>query len=118
MPLSKRDHLVETARRLFYRDGFHNTGIDAILAEAGVAKMTLYKHFKSKDELILAVLRRQDEEFRNQLMRRVEKDHKGPRERLLGLFDVIGEQVGAKACGSSIQRRTWRSWSPLRSAKP
>jgi AcrR family transcriptional regulator len=100
MPPSKRDHLVDTARKLFQRDGFHNTGIDAILAEAGVAKMTLYKHFKSKDELILAVLRRQDEELRNHLMRRVEKDHSEPRDRMLGLFDVIADQVNVKEyCG-------------------
>ena len=49
---SKRDELVETALRLFYTQGFNATGIDKILAESGVAKMTMYKHFKSKDELI------------------------------------------------------------------
>ena len=56
MPSPKRDHLVDTAAALFQRDGFHATGIDTILAEAGVAKMTLYNHFKSKDELIVAAL--------------------------------------------------------------
>ncbi|MEE8533082.1 MAG: helix-turn-helix domain-containing protein, partial [Alphaproteobacteria bacterium] len=61
MASSRRDHLVDTALALFCRDGFHATGIDRILAESGVAKMTLYKHFKSKDELILAALRRRDE---------------------------------------------------------
>ena len=61
MASPKRDHLVETALDLFCRDGFHATGIDKILAESGVAKMTLYKHFKSKDELILAALHRRDE---------------------------------------------------------
>ena len=53
---SRRDHLIDTALRLFYTGGFTATGIDKILAEAGVAKMTLYKHFRSKDDLILAVL--------------------------------------------------------------
>ena len=71
---SRRDHLVETAIRLFNRDGFHATGIDTILSEAGVAKMTLYKHFKSKDDLIVAALRRRDERwmtwFRGELKRR------------------------------------------------
>ena len=56
MASSKRDQLIDTALTLFYRDGFHATGIDRILAESGVAKMTLYKHFKSKDELIEAAL--------------------------------------------------------------
>ena len=65
MPSTKRDHLIDTALELFSRDGFQATGIDKILKESGVAKMTLYNHFKSKDELILAVLRRRDETFRN-----------------------------------------------------
>ena len=56
MASNKRDQLLNTAENLFYREGYHATGIDRILAESGVAKMTLYKHFKSKDELILAVL--------------------------------------------------------------
>ena len=54
----RRDHLVGTALSLFSKHGYHATGIDRILAESGVAKMTLYKHFRSKDELILAALRR------------------------------------------------------------
>jgi AcrR family transcriptional regulator len=91
MASPKRDHLVATALVLFNRDGFHATGIDKILAEAGVAKMTLYKHFKSKDELILAVLRRRDEEFRNWFMRAVEARAKTPRARLLAVFDAIAE---------------------------
>jgi AcrR family transcriptional regulator len=48
---------------LFYRDGYHATGIDRILADAGVAKMTLYKHFRSKEELILAVLEKRSQLF-------------------------------------------------------
>ena len=64
MASNKRDTLVDTALNLFYREGFHAVGIDRILAEAGVAKMTLYNHFRSKDELILSVLRRRDEQFR------------------------------------------------------
>jgi AcrR family transcriptional regulator len=89
MASNKRDHLVETALELFCRDGFHATGIDKILAESKVAKMTLYNHFKSKDELILATMRRLDEQFRNMLMREVERRGTTPRERLLALFDVL-----------------------------
>lgn len=91
MPQDRREHLVQTALDLFCRDGFHATGIDRILSESGVAKMTLYKHFRSKDELILAVLRRRDEEFRNWFIRTVEKRAKTPAERLLCLFDVLGD---------------------------
>ena len=91
MTATRRDLLVETAAKLFARHGFHATGIDRILAEAGVAKMTLYKHFRSKDELILAALRRRDEEFRNWFRRRVEARADTPRARLLAVFDVLAE---------------------------
>ena len=88
---SKRDHLVDTALTLFKRHGFHATGIDRVIAEAGVARMTLYNHFKSKDELILAALRRRDETFRNWFMRRVEDAADDARGRLLAMFDALGE---------------------------
>ncbi len=91
MAPSRRDHLVDTALELFIRDGFHATGIDKILAESGVAKMTLYKHFKSKDELILSALRRRDEHFRNWFMRAVESRAREPRQRLLAIFDALDE---------------------------
>jgi AcrR family transcriptional regulator len=85
-----REHLVSVALKLFHQYGFHATGIDKILAESGVAKNTLYRHFKSKDELILASLRKQDEEFRNWLMREVEKRNNAA-DRLLAVFDVYEE---------------------------
>ena len=88
---NKRDQLVETALKLFGQEGFHATGIDRVLEEAGVAKMTLYKHFKSKDELILAALRLRDERWRNCFMRTIEKQTKAPRGRLLAIFDFLAE---------------------------
>jgi AcrR family transcriptional regulator len=90
MTKQSRDRLVSVALRLFHQYGFHATGIDKILAESGVAKNTLYRHFKSKDELILASLRQQDEEFRNWLMRKVEIQNNAV-ERLLAVFDVYEE---------------------------
>ena len=56
-----RQRILETADRLFYRDGIRAVGIDRIIAEANVAKMSLYKHFPSKDDLILAVLKYREE---------------------------------------------------------
>ncbi len=90
MASNRREHLLDTALSLFRTDGFHATGIDKILANAGVAKMTLYNHFRSKDELILAALRRRDESFRNWFMRDVERRAEAPRDRLLALFDALG----------------------------
>ena len=58
MAAGKRDTLLDTAERLFYEAGFYATGIDRVIAEAGVARMTLYNHFPSKEALIEAVLDR------------------------------------------------------------
>ena len=91
MASGKRDHLVETALDLFYKAGFHATGIDKILETAGVARMTLYNHFKSKDELIVAALRRRDEKFRYWFMRTVERLASKPQDRLLAIFDALEE---------------------------
>ena len=55
---TKRDLLMECARELFAKEGFHATGVDRILDRAGVAKMTLYRHYASKDALALAFLER------------------------------------------------------------
>ena len=94
---SKKEHLVDTAVKLFGRDGFHATGIDKILQEAGVARMTLYKHFRSKDELILATLRRRDEQFRIWFKSTIEKTGGTPAERLLASFDALDEWFAGRA---------------------
>src|SRR6185312_2311989 len=65
----KRQHVVDTAYALFKRDGFHATGIDRIIAEADIAKMTMYRHFPSKDELIVEVLEHRAHRFERQLDR-------------------------------------------------
>jgi AcrR family transcriptional regulator len=86
--LSKRDLIVSEALKLFYRDGFNSTGVERIIKEAGVSKKTLYNHFRSKDELVLATLRKRDELFRNNLMRETERLASAPQDRLLAIFDV------------------------------
>jgi AcrR family transcriptional regulator len=91
MASERREHLVHVARDLFAQHGFHGTGIDTILRQAGVSKKTLYKHFRSKDELILAVLKQHDSEFRNHFMRSVEASSADPRERLLSIFNVAAD---------------------------
>ena len=84
----RREHLIDTAIGLFGENGFHATGIDTILARAGVSKKTLYRHFRSKEELILAALRKHDGAFRNGFMRQVSAQARTPRGRLLAVFDV------------------------------
>ena len=84
----KRQELIDTAIRLFAEHGFHNTGIDWIAQEAQVSKKTMYHHFRSKEELILAALKHHDGLFRNFFMKSVESLSSSPYERLLGIFDV------------------------------
>jgi AcrR family transcriptional regulator len=96
-----REKILETACRLFYENGLHSTGIDTIVAQSGVTKMTLYKHFASKQELILAVLQRRDEEWRCWFQQAVEARAEQPAERLLALFDALKswfEQEDFKGC--------------------
>lgn len=62
-PISARDRVLDTASRLFYRDGIRATGIDRIIAEAGVAKMSFYRNFPSKAELVAAWLRQRHAEW-------------------------------------------------------
>ncbi len=85
---SRRDHLIETAITLFCEHGYHATGIDRLLEEAGVSKKTMYQHFRSKEELIYAALRQYDGVFRNNFMKAVEDAGETPQERLIGIFDV------------------------------
>jgi AcrR family transcriptional regulator len=87
---SKRDELVRESLKIFYRDGFHATGMDLLSAETGISKTTMFKHFRSKDELILATLRLRDENFRNWLFRRMEQAGP-PRAQLLAMFDALKE---------------------------
>ena len=60
---SPRDRILRTAHDLFYRDGIRATGIDRVIAESGVAKVTFYRQFPSKDDLILAFLEHRHERW-------------------------------------------------------
>jgi len=57
---SRRDRIIQTANDLFYRQGYHQTGINQIIEESGVAKATFYSNFKSKEELGVEYLRERD----------------------------------------------------------
>ena len=72
-PSAARDRIVETAERLFYAEGIRAVGIDRIIAEADVAKMTLYNHFASKDDLVLAVLEYREEQVNQMFQRRLDE---------------------------------------------
>ena len=100
MPPSRRDDLIDAAMRVFYKRGFHASSLDDIQKEGGISRPTLYNHFKSKDELIVAAMRRRDEIFRNRLMKFAESKGKTPRERLEAVFDFHEEWfTGDEFCG-------------------
>jgi AcrR family transcriptional regulator len=80
---------MATAQRLFYRNGYRAVGIDRLLAEAGVAKMTLYHHFPSKDDLIVAVVESQDATVRAGLEGAIAAAGSAPTLRLLAVFDWL-----------------------------
>ncbi len=88
---SKRDELVQKALQTFYRNGFHATGMDSLVAETGISKTSMYKHFRTKEDLILAVLRLRDEQFRNWLYRRMEELAGESSGQLIAMFDALGE---------------------------
>ena len=58
--LSSKDRIIQTANDLFYRQGYHKTGINQIIDESGVAKATFYSNFKSKEDLCVEYLRERD----------------------------------------------------------
>ena len=86
-----RQRILETADRLFYQDGIRAVGIDRIIAEAQVAKMSLYKHFSSKDDLILAVLKYREEKILEFFGTAMEQHGKRTKDRLRAFFGALKE---------------------------
>jgi AcrR family transcriptional regulator len=94
---SARDRILDSASELFYRDGYHAVGIDTIIARSGVAKMTLYRHFASKDDLIAAYLERSHAEFMVWLEEAISSVDE-PRAKLVTAFDAIGKLATSPRC--------------------
>ncbi|MFP5365753.1 MAG: TetR/AcrR family transcriptional regulator [Actinomycetes bacterium] len=96
--------LLDAAARLFYANGVAATGIDAITAEAGVAKKSLYNNFTSKADLLAAYLEARHGEWLGLYHRRLDSAHT-PRERVLAVFDAYRDHAnsaypdGFRGCG-------------------
>ena len=88
-PSAKRDRLMTTAWKLFYRDGYRVVGIDTLLAEAQVAKMTLYNHFASKEDLIVAVLEQRSANLLTTLDASITAAGRSPARHLAAVFDGL-----------------------------
>ncbi|MGA9309634.1 MAG: TetR/AcrR family transcriptional regulator [Pseudonocardiaceae bacterium] len=91
-PESGRERVMRAAYDLFSRQGTRTVGVDAVISEAGVAKMTLYRNFASKDDLILAFLERRETLWTVGWVR-AESQRRGdtPVQRLLAIFEIFGE---------------------------
>lgn len=94
--VSPRERLMDAATRLFCKNGINATGIDAIIAEAGTAKTTLYKNFKSKDELVDAVLTAESETWRGWFIAAIERA-KTPRQKLDSIFPALKDWFAQEA---------------------
>ncbi|MEI7844622.1 MAG: TetR/AcrR family transcriptional regulator [Chloroflexota bacterium] len=95
--ITPKDKVFQTAARLFYQHGYRAIGVDTIAAEAGIGKMTLYRHFPSKDDLIIAYLKDSNDQFWNYFEQST-KDALSPREKLLAFFQSLQNYVTTPAC--------------------
>src|SRR3954447_8797701 len=89
MPGATRQGLTEAAVRRFYRDGFRNVGLDQILDDVGISKTAFYKHFDSKEGLMLEALLAQDQWLQRHLAELLAISGPSPRQQLYGLFDAL-----------------------------
>jgi AcrR family transcriptional regulator len=95
-PSSPRDRILEIASKLFYQNGIRAVGVDTIIAQSDVAKMTFYKHFKSKDLLVLEFLKRRDELWRAWFESTVNRLAPNAEDRPLAIFDALEERFSGK----------------------
>lgn len=84
-----RQRILEVASDLFYRAGIQAVGVDEIISKAEVARMSFYRHFKSKEGLVVAFLNERDELFRAWMEAEVNRRAPDPRDRPLAVFDVL-----------------------------
>jgi AcrR family transcriptional regulator len=85
-----RQRLVDAAVRRFYRDGFRNVGVDQVLSDVGISKTAFYKHFESKEDLMVAALEQQNDWFQD-TFRTIVRERGGPTAlgQLDAAFDVV-----------------------------
>lgn len=100
-PSAARERILGTAFELFYARGIRGVGIDLIIASSGVAKATFYKHFPSKDDLVVAYLDKVDGVWSGQLVAAAEAAGPDPADQLVGMFDALSNacrREGYRGC--------------------
>jgi AcrR family transcriptional regulator len=102
-PRATRDRLLHAALELFYRYGFHEVGLDRVIDVVGVTKTTFYKHFESRDHLIMEAVALRDSRQGEAFVRCVrEKAGDDPRATLLAMFEVLDEWFNEPAYAHCI----------------
>jgi AcrR family transcriptional regulator len=99
--LGTAEKLLATASRLFYANGVRAVGVEWIVAESGVAKTSLYRHFQTKDDLVRAFLEREDREFWQQWEQVAAAAQGDATSEVMDLLDWIGKRVsrdGYRGC--------------------
>lgn len=86
-----QEKILNAAAELFYEKGLQAVGVDEIVLQAGIAKMTLYKYFISKDQLILAVMQRNEEQWWDWFTTQLRKRSKVPARQILIVFDILAD---------------------------
>jgi AcrR family transcriptional regulator len=87
-----RDRILDSAYELFSRRGIRAVGVDEVISRASVAKATLYRHFSSKDELVLAFLQQREQLWtKDWVETEAKRRAETPEEQLLAIFDLFDE---------------------------
>jgi AcrR family transcriptional regulator len=94
---SARERILDTASTLFYAYGYRAIGVDRLIAESGVAKMTFYRHFPSKDDLIRTYLESASEQYWAWINAMI-AEHRTPRAQLEAIFEGVAKLTGSPQC--------------------
>ena len=95
--VTPKGRVFQTASRLFYQNGYRAIGVDTLAAESGIGKMTLYRHYPSKDDLIVAYLKDSDDLFWKNFDE-ITQDAPTAREKLIVFFESLQKYVMTPAC--------------------
>jgi len=89
----KKGILLTTSIKLFNQNGFNASGINEIIKEANVSKMTLYKYFKTKDDLIVEALEQVHQDFIKNFINKINTKDSNPKNKIIDLFDMLSESA-------------------------
>jgi len=105
----KRAEILQRAMEIFYKQGFHATGVDSVLANTGISKRTLYKYFRSKEELIASVVAHYQTTLFEKIPAALSARSASPVQQILALFDLkadefaVGDYSGCFAINAKLE---------------